>query len=110
MPLALILSSFVAASRIGGAAQQYLLAAHRIDPVLVPTVMLGRKMPGVKWFDGGTLNYAEHAFRHETPAECSVKISVAPAALCSLASSWLPRMKMRRSISSDSDQRTTARP
>jgi pyridoxine kinase len=42
MPLALILSSFVAASRIGGAAQQYLLAAHRIDPVLVPTVMLGR--------------------------------------------------------------------
>ena len=42
MPLALILSSFVAASRIGGAAQQYLLAAHKIDPVLVPTVMLGR--------------------------------------------------------------------
>jgi pyridoxine kinase len=42
VPLALILSSFVAASRIGGAAQQYILAAHRIDPVLVPTVMLGR--------------------------------------------------------------------
>ena len=42
MPLALILSSFVAASRIGGAAQQYVLAIHRIDPVLVPTVMLGR--------------------------------------------------------------------
>lgn len=42
MPLALILSSFVAASRIGGAAQQYVLAAHGIDPVLVPTVMLGR--------------------------------------------------------------------
>src|SRR5437762_12488670 len=42
MPLALILSSFVAASRIGGAAQQYALAAHKIDPVLVPTVMIGR--------------------------------------------------------------------
>src|SRR5215218_5224597 len=42
VPLALILSSFVAAGRIGGAAQQYVLAAHRIDPVLVPTVMLGR--------------------------------------------------------------------
>lgn len=42
MPLALILSSFVAASRIGGAAQQYVLAAHRIDPVLAPTVLLGR--------------------------------------------------------------------
>ena len=42
MPTALILSSFVAASRIGGAAQQYVLAAHRIDPVLAPTVMFGR--------------------------------------------------------------------
>jgi len=42
MPLALILSSFVAASRIGGAAQQYVLAAEKIDPVLVPTIMLGR--------------------------------------------------------------------
>ncbi|MBX3484531.1 PfkB family carbohydrate kinase [Phenylobacterium sp.] len=42
MPLALILSSFVAASRIGGAAQQYILAAHKIDPVLAPTVMFGR--------------------------------------------------------------------
>ncbi len=42
MTLALILSSFVAASRIGGAAQQYVLAAHGIDPVLAPTVMFGR--------------------------------------------------------------------
>ena len=42
MPLALVLSSFVAASRIGGAAQQYVLAAHGIDPVLAPTVMYGR--------------------------------------------------------------------
>lgn len=42
MALALILSSFVAASRIGGAAQQYVLAAHKIDPVLAPTAMFGR--------------------------------------------------------------------
>jgi pyridoxine kinase len=42
VPLALILSSFVAASRIGGAVQQYVLAAHKIDPVLAPTVMFGR--------------------------------------------------------------------
>ena len=42
MPTALILSSFVAASRIGGAAQQYVLAAHRIDPVLAPTALFGR--------------------------------------------------------------------
>ena len=42
MPLALVLSSFVAASRIGGGAQQYVLAAHRIDPVLAPTSLFGR--------------------------------------------------------------------
>jgi pyridoxine kinase len=42
VPLALIMSSFVSASRIGGAAQQYVLAAHKIDPVLAPTVMFGR--------------------------------------------------------------------
>jgi pyridoxine kinase len=41
MPLALILSSYVAASRIGGGAQQYALAPFGIDPVLIPTVMLG---------------------------------------------------------------------
>ncbi|WP_374472004.1 PfkB family carbohydrate kinase [Phenylobacterium sp.] len=42
MPLALVMSSFVAASRIGGAAQQYVLAQHKIDPVLAPTVLFGR--------------------------------------------------------------------
>jgi pyridoxine kinase len=42
MPVALVLSSFVSASRIGGGAQQYVLAAHRIDPVLAPTVLFGR--------------------------------------------------------------------
>ena len=42
MPLALILSSFVVASRIGGGAQQYVLAAHKIDPLLAPTVLFGR--------------------------------------------------------------------
>lgn len=41
MPLALVLSSFVSASRIGGSAQQYALAAFGIDPVLVPTVLFG---------------------------------------------------------------------
>ena len=42
MSVALILSSFVSASRIGGGAQQYVLAAHKIDPVLAPTVLFGR--------------------------------------------------------------------
>lgn len=41
MPLALILSSYVAASRIGGGAQQYALAEFGVDPVLIPTVMFG---------------------------------------------------------------------
>lgn len=41
MPLALILSSYIAAGRIGGGAQQIALAVSGIDPVLVPTVMLG---------------------------------------------------------------------
>lgn len=41
MPLALVLSSFVSVSRIGGSAQQYALAAFGIDPVLVPTVLFG---------------------------------------------------------------------
>lgn len=42
MPLALILSSYVAADRIGGGAQLFALAACGIDPVLVPTVLYGR--------------------------------------------------------------------
>ncbi|MDB5467354.1 MAG: pdxK [Phenylobacterium sp.] len=42
MAVALIMSSFVSAARIGGGAQQYVLAAHRIDPVLAPTVLFGR--------------------------------------------------------------------
>ena len=35
MPLALILSSYVAAARIGGGAQQYALAPFGVDPVLI---------------------------------------------------------------------------
>ena len=42
MPLALILSSYVAAARVGGGAQQFALAPFGIDPVLVPTVLFGR--------------------------------------------------------------------
>ncbi len=42
MPLALITSSFVAASRVGGGGQQHAFAALQIDPVLVPTVLFGR--------------------------------------------------------------------
>jgi pyridoxine kinase len=42
MPLAVILSSYVAASRVGGAAQALALAALGIDPVVVPTVLYGR--------------------------------------------------------------------
>lgn len=45
MPLALILSSYVAAARIGGGAQQYALAPFGVDPVLIPTVTFGKSPP-----------------------------------------------------------------
>ena len=41
MAVALILSSSVAASRIGGQAQALALAALGIDPILIPTVQFG---------------------------------------------------------------------
>jgi pyridoxine kinase len=42
VPLALILSSHVAASRVGGSAQALALSLFKIDPVEVPTVLFGR--------------------------------------------------------------------
>ena len=42
MPLALILSSHVAGSRVGGSAQALVLATFGIDTVEVPTVLFGR--------------------------------------------------------------------
>ncbi|QUD86565.1 PfkB family carbohydrate kinase [Phenylobacterium montanum] len=42
MPLALILSSHVASSRVGGFVQALALSQLKIDPVLVPTVLFGR--------------------------------------------------------------------
>ena len=42
MPRVLILSSYVAASRVGGGAQALALARLEIEPVLVPTVLYGR--------------------------------------------------------------------
>lgn len=42
MPLALILSSHVAGSQVGGSAQAAALAQFRIDSMVVPTVLYGR--------------------------------------------------------------------
>ena len=42
MARVLILSSFVAASRVGGSAQALALARQGIEPILVPTVLFGR--------------------------------------------------------------------
>jgi pyridoxine kinase len=42
MPTALILSSHVASSRVGGSVQALALSAFRVDPVLAPTVLYGR--------------------------------------------------------------------
>jgi pyridoxine kinase len=52
MPRVLILSSFVAASRVGGSAQALALARLGIEPVLVPTVLFGRH-PGFGAPGGG---------------------------------------------------------
>jgi pyridoxine kinase len=59
MPLAVILSSYVAGSRVGGMAQALALAPFKIDPVLVPTVLYGRHpgwgAPGGAAVDARTL-------------------------------------------------------
>lgn len=34
-----------------------------------PTVLVERTMPGAQWFPRAELNYAEHAFRHETASQ-----------------------------------------
>lgn len=60
MPLALILSSYVAGSRVGGMAQALALAPFKIDPVVVPTVLYGRH-PG--WGAPGGGAVAAETFR-----------------------------------------------
>lgn len=59
MPLALILSSHVAGSRVGGSAQALALAPFGIDPVVVPTVLYGRH-PG--WGAPGGAAVADATF------------------------------------------------
>jgi pyridoxine kinase len=55
MSLALILSSYVAASRVGGMAQALALAALGIEPVVAPTVLFGRH-PGRGAPGGGVVS------------------------------------------------------
>lgn len=42
MPLVIVISSYVAGSRVGGSIAPYVLAPLKVDPVLVPTTLLGR--------------------------------------------------------------------
>lgn len=42
MPLVIVVSSYVAGSRVGGGLAPYVLAPLRVDPVLIPTTLLGR--------------------------------------------------------------------
>lgn len=42
MPLVIVISSYVAASRVGGGIAPLVLAPLKVDPVLVPTTLLGR--------------------------------------------------------------------
>ncbi|MEI9965743.1 MAG: PfkB family carbohydrate kinase [Caulobacteraceae bacterium] len=57
MPSALILSSYVASSRVGGAMQALALAQFKIDPILVPTALYGRH-PGWGAPGGGPMPIA----------------------------------------------------
>lgn len=60
MPLALILSSHVASSRVGGFVQSLALAQLKVDPVLAPTVLYGRH-PG--WGAPGGASVPLEAFQ-----------------------------------------------
>ena len=60
MPLALVLSSHVASSRVGGFAQALALSQFKIDPVFVPTVLFGRH-PG--WGPPGGAAVAADTFQ-----------------------------------------------
>lgn len=42
MPLVIVISSYVAASRVGGGIAPFVLAPLKVDPVLAPTTLLGR--------------------------------------------------------------------
>lgn len=42
MPLVLVMSSYVAASRVGGGIAPFVLGPMKVDPVLIPTTLLGR--------------------------------------------------------------------
>ncbi len=42
MPLVLVISSYVAASRVGGGIAPYVLAPLKVDPVHIPTCLFGR--------------------------------------------------------------------
>ena len=42
MPLVLVISSYVAASRVGGGIAPYVLGPMKVDPVHVPTCLFGR--------------------------------------------------------------------
>ena len=84
MPLALILSSFVAGSRIGGAAQQYAFAPFGIDPVLVPTVLFG---PPRVW---EKLTSGIHAAVAARPARTTATTGKAPASTATAVPSRAP--------------------
>src|SRR5260221_3852844 len=57
MPTVLILSSYVAAGRVGGMAQALALSALKIEPVLSPTALFGRT-PGRGRAGGGAVDPA----------------------------------------------------
>jgi len=60
MPLVLVISSYVAASRVGGGIAPYVLGPLKVDPVHVPTTLFGRH-PG--WGKPGGEAVAAHTMQ-----------------------------------------------
>ena len=42
------------------------------SPTAVSAALSGEAMPDMRWFDGATLNYAQHVFSHVDAAEAAV--------------------------------------
>ena len=73
MALALILSSHVAASRVGGFAQALALAQFKVDAVLAPTVLYGRH-PG--WGPPGGAEAPAEVFESVLDGIDAIKVCV----------------------------------
>ena len=65
-----VISSYVATSRVGGAIAALIGPALDIDPVLIPTTLLGRH-PGLGAPGGGAVAGLHHGLMMAAPPVCA---------------------------------------